>query len=88
MKRIGIFVFYDKEGIVDTYIDFFLSALIAHLKKLVIVCNGKLSSIGRKHLEQFSNDIFIRENAGFDAMAYKLAMTTYIGWEALKNYDE
>ena len=27
MKRIGIFVFYDKEGIVDTYIDFFFISI-------------------------------------------------------------
>lgn len=88
MKRIGIFVFYDREGIVDTYVEFFLAALKIHLEALVIVCNGKLSDVSRKCLEKFTDNIFIRENTGYDAMAYKLAMTTYVGWEALEKYDE
>ena len=88
MKRIAIFVFYDKDGIVDTYIKYFLEAITEHVKRLVIVCNGKLSAIGRKCLDQFTDDIFIRENTGYDAMAYKLAMTEYLGWKVLEEYDE
>ena len=88
MKRLGIFVFYDREGIVDTYVEYLLSSLTEHLEKLAVVCNGKLSEEGRVLLGQFTDEIYIRENTGFDAMAYKLAMTEYMGWEELERYDE
>lgn len=88
MNRLCIFVFYDRDGKVDTYVNYLLNALQPHLKKLVIVCNGKLSSLGRKQLESFTPELFIRENKGYDAMAFKLAMTTYIGWEKVMTYDE
>ena len=88
MNRIGIFVFYDRDGIVDTYVEYFLTALKKYLKKLIIVCNGNLSAAGKERLEQFAEDIFVRDNTGYDAMAYKLGMTEFIGWKKLKEYDE
>ena len=88
MKRIGIFIFYDRGGKVDTYVGYFLAALNKHLEKLVIVCNGKLSSQGMEQLKKYTTDIFVRDNTGYDAMAFKLAMTTYVGWSVLDEYDE
>lgn len=88
MKRIGIFIFYDRDGKVDTYERYFLAALNKHLEKFVIVCNGKLSSQGMEQLKKYTTDIFVRDNTGYDAMAFKLAMTTYVGWSVLDEYDE
>ena len=88
MKRLGIFVFYDKEGIVDNYVCYLLKNLEKFLDHLIIICNGQLTDKGRKRLEAFSDDIHIRENTGYDAMAYKLAMTEYLGWDEILKYDE
>lgn len=87
-KRIGVFVFYDKDGIVDDYVIYLLRDLSQVLDRLVIVCNGKLSSDGRDKLETVSSDVFVRKNIGYDAGAYKEAFEKYIGWEELRKYDE
>ena len=88
MNRLGIFVFYDKEGIVNRYIAYLLAGIRAHLSRLVIVCNGALTDEGKCILREFSDEIHVRENTGFDAMAYKLAMTDYLGWDEVCKYDE
>lgn len=88
MNRLGIFVFYDKEGIVDDYVVYLLKNIKAYLNRLVIVCNGKLDGQGREKLEDFTKEIYVRENTGYDAMAYKLAMTQYLGWDEVQKYDE
>lgn len=88
MKRLGIFVFYDRDGIVDTYVEYLLATLKRYLDRLAAVCNGSLSFEGRGRLEQYADDIYIRENTGYDAMAYKLAMMEYVGWEEMDQYDE
>lgn len=71
MRRIGIFVFFDADGIVDRYIPYMLTDLMKNLERLVIVVNGKITDEGRATLEQFSSDFVIRENKGFDTWAYK-----------------
>lgn len=88
MNRLGIFVFYDRDGIVDTYVEYLLATLKKHLGKLAVVCNGNLSCEGMERLERYADCIYTRENTGYDAMAYKLAMTEYIGWEEMRQYDE
>ncbi len=86
-KRVGIFFFYDKDGIVDDYIMVLLNALKSHFERIVVVVNGKMSVEGRRKLTTVTTEIVVRENKGFDSWAYK-AGHDYIGWENLKNYDE
>ena len=43
MRRIGIFVFFDADGIVDRYIPYMLTDLMKNLERLVIVVNGKIT---------------------------------------------
>jgi lipopolysaccharide biosynthesis protein len=87
MKRIGIFFFYDKDGIVDKYIDVLLSGLKPYIERLVIVCNGKLTESGRNIFEQYTSEILVRDNSGFDVWAYKYALE-YIHFESELDYDE
>jgi len=86
-KRAAVYVFYDKDGIVDSYVTYVLQELLKVCEKLVVVCNGKLSDEGRESLTCLTEDIVVRENEGFDAWAYKTGME-YIGWDKLKEYDE
>ena len=51
MNRLGIFVFYDRDGIVDTYVEYLLATLKKHLGKLAVVCNGNLSCEGMERLD-------------------------------------
>lgn len=86
-RRIAVFFFYDKDGIVDEYILFLLNDLKKNIDELVIVCNGKLNPEGREKLTLISNNIVVRENSGFDVWAYKEGLE-YIGWDKLNEYDE
>lgn len=88
MKRLGIFVFYDRDGIVDKYVEYLLESLQGHITELVIVCNGIITEMGREKLSAFTDKICIRENKGFDVMAYKMALIEYVGWEEVLTYDE
>ena len=87
MKRVAIYFFYDKDGIVDGYVDYFLEDLKKNLDRLIVVCNGKLTSEGRKKFSKYTIEIIVRENKAFDVWAYKEGIE-YIGWDNLKNYDE
>ena len=71
MKRVAIYFFYDKDGIVDGYVDYFLEDLKKNLDRLIVVCNGKLTSEGRKKFSKYTSEIIVRENKGFDVWAYK-----------------
>lgn len=71
MKRIGIFSFYDKDGIIDDYVLFYLKSMKTVLHKIIFVSNGRLASGEEKKLGQLAAKIIIRGNEGFDAGAYK-----------------
>ena len=80
-------MFYDKDGIVDGYIDHYLKELRKVTEYLVVVVNGKLTPEGREKFSKLSDDFFVRENVGYDVWAYHDALD-YIGWDELKKYDE
>ena len=86
-KRAAVYIFYDKDGIVDSYVTVMLQNLFSVCNKVVVVCNGVLNDEGKKALNEVTNDIIIRENVGFDAWAYRAGME-YIGWEELAEYNE
>ena len=87
MKRGAIYFFYDKDGVVDRYVNYFLEDFKQNLDRLIVVCNGKLTPEGREEFSKYTNEIIVRENKGFDVWAYKEGIE-YIGWDNLKNYDE
>ena len=62
---------YDSEGIVDDYIIYLLHQIKKILSHLMIVCNGKLTPESRQRLEKITDDIFVRDNSGFDMEAWR-----------------
>ena len=40
MKRLGIFVFYDEDGIVDRYVQYYLEQMSFVLDRIIIVSNS------------------------------------------------
>lgn len=85
--RLGIYFFYDAQGIVDRYIDYFLEDYKKCFDKIVIVCNGRLSEEGHCVFKKYTDHIIVRENKGMDVWAYKNAFE-YVGWAELETYDE
>lgn len=88
MKRAGVYFFYDERGVVDGYVPYFIQELHRVVDYIVVVVNGKLTVEGRKTLSSVADDLFVRENKGFDAWAYKEAIEEYIGWDQLCTFDE
>lgn len=87
IKRLVIYFFYDKDGIVDRYIPYMLDDVVKNCSELVVVCNGKLTESGRDIFNHYADQLIVRENKGFDVWAYKTALDHY-GWDKLVEYDE
>ena len=88
LNRIAIFSFYDSEGIVYDYVEYYLNELKKNVARLVIVINGKILENEKKRLCVFTNEIIVRKNIGYDAGAYKECIMNYIGIGNMSKYDE
>ncbi len=87
MKRIAIFVFYDPQGIVDSYIGCLLSGIRPYIDRLIVVSNGAMIS-GEKYIQDYADEVVIRPNEGYDAGAYKDVIMNLIRTGALSVYDQ
>lgn len=72
MFRTCIFVIYQKDGILPTFLMHLLTELNENVNKLVVVINGVLNEIGK--IKDIADVVIIRENVGFDAGALKCAL--------------
>lgn len=88
MKRICIYLTYDRQKVVDQYIGYMLKELKICSDHLSVVCNQKEVIRGGETLKKFADEIFYRENIGFDAGGFKDALCKYIGWNRILEYDE
>lgn len=86
-NRCGIFLFYDRDGVVDDYVIYLLKAIRPHLKTLLVVCNGPVTEEGHKKLESVSTEVLVRKNEGFDVGGYREGIF-HIGLDKLAEYDE
>ena len=87
IKRLVIYFFYDKEGIVDRYVPYMLEDIRKNCSELFIVCNGKLSAEGESVFLGLTPHLRVRENVGFDVWAYKEVLELY-GWDRIAEFDE
>ena len=87
MKRLCIYFFYDKDGIVDDYIPYLLRRLHPFCSEICVVVNGHINEEGKKKIAPYIAKLLVRENKGLDAGAYQYALMQY-GFERLKQYDE
>lgn len=88
MNRLGIYLIYDKEGIIDRYVGYMLKELKTCLDHLVVVCNMTKVLHGEEILEQYADEIFYRDNIGFDAGGFKDALCNFLGWDKVWEYEE
>jgi rhamnosyltransferase len=86
-RRLGIYSFYDPQGIVDRYVVHFLRALMPHLDELAIVVNGLVLVEEKAKLLALTPQVLVRENSGFDIWGYKTGLDHY-GWARLEAFDE
>lgn len=86
--RVGVFLCYDPNGIIDDYIPYLLNDLKENLERLVVIVNGQLTPAGRASLESITTDVVVRDNKGFDFGAWQYGMIEYLGWDTVLRYDE
>lgn len=88
MKRLGILVFFDAEGIIDDYLVYLLDKIEGSLDDLIIICNGYVKDETFKCFNKYSSRLIKRENRGYDGGAYKDCFLNYLSYEELTGYDE
>lgn len=88
MKRLGIFVFFNKQGRVEKYVEYLLENIRPCLDELCIVSNCNLLNESKCKLKKYADELYVRENFGLDAAAYKAALLSYCGIEKVRSYDE
>ena len=86
-KRLGIFIFYDKDFIIDDYEIFMLKSLKEAVDEIIFVSNSKIKKEELKKLNGITKNVHLRENKGLDAGAFKYVYDKY-GIDYLRKYDE
>ncbi len=84
-KRLNIFVYFDKDGIVDEYVVFLVREMRRYCTEQHLVVNGFLLPKEEEKLAPFCDKILKRENVGYDITAYK---TGFLSVENPLQYDE
>ncbi len=87
-KRIGIFLTYDADGIVDDYVVHLLRDMRPNLDSLIILANGKLTDASFDKLRPFTSEIHVRPNEGFDSGAWQEGLLVHCGFPRLREHDE
>ncbi|MDX6372705.1 MAG: hypothetical protein QOD98_1693, partial [Nocardioidaceae bacterium] len=87
MRRAVFYLFYDPQGQVDDYVLHTLEHLRPHAEHVFVVSNNALDETGVARLEGAADQVWQRENIGFDVWAFKEAMEV-LGAERLAAYDE
>lgn len=77
MKNIIIFSIYDEQGKIKEYVLFLINQLKSVSDDIIIVINGTMNDLDLNKLKQFTTNIIIRENYGYDFWAYKEVLNKY-----------
>lgn len=88
MRRLFIYLTYDRQNIIDDYIGYFLRSVRPIADTVAVVCNMPRIEQGSHNITDYADHIFYRENIGLDAGGFKDALCTFVGWDQLKQYDE
>ncbi len=86
-KRISLYVFFDINGILHDYMEFYLKELKKISNDVVVIINGDISLKSSDKLKKNDIKFLQRENKGFDFSAWKAGIE-YIGWDTIRSYDE
>lgn len=83
-KRLGIFAYFDADGIVDDYVPYLVAEVGKHCAHQVFVVNGILTKESEARVQATGVQLLYRENHGFDITAYREGLLS----QDLDGYDE
>ncbi|MDE7331786.1 MAG: rhamnan synthesis F family protein [Lachnospiraceae bacterium] len=87
-ETLAIVSVYDRDGIIDEYLIFYLASLRVIADRLVVAVNGELTRDGREKLMTVADEIYRRSNTGFDFGAYKDVLKNYLQPGESEEYQE
>lgn len=87
MKRLILFVHYNKKQEVAAYVFNYLEKLAEISDRIIFISNSDILEHDKNNLKIITNDIIIRKNHGYDFMAWRDGLR-YLGYENLNFYDE
>ncbi|MCD8024620.1 MAG: rhamnan synthesis F family protein, partial [Candidatus Gastranaerophilales bacterium] len=87
MKRLAIYVYHDKTGVIGGYALYFLNALQEIAQDIVVILNGQIKIEELEKFKNFKGRIIQRENKGYDFWGWREGIFS-VGIEKLKEYDE
>ena len=85
-KRFAVYCFYDSKGIAGEYVFYYLEALKKVVDYVYVVANCRIEEKSLERLLQLADRVDQRDNYGFDAYAYRHALSQC--GELLCDYDE
>lgn len=88
MKRLAVLAMYSKNGMVYDYIEYLIKELRREVQAFYVVCNSALRIEEQEKVKPYINDIFFRNDEGYDATAFKQTFEEYLGWEKIYKFDE
>lgn len=86
-KRIVFFAHYDKNGIIDDYVVYFIKELKKICQDLIFVSVSNVSEKEQIKLNGLANAFINKKNEGYDFGSWKSGIES-IGFENLSKYDE
>ena len=87
-SRLGFFVFFDPQSIVDPYVLHLIDAFRPNFSRFIVISNSQLDVANTALLQQHCDCLYFRENKGLDAGAFKDGMFHFCGREEIQKYDE
>jgi len=86
-RRVVFYLIYDERGEIDDYIPYKLEHLRPFADYIVAIVNGALTDRGTAALAPVVDEIWERDNVGFDVGGYAMALERF-GDERLAEFDE
>ena len=86
MRRLLLFVHYDRDGLVDEHIVYLLNGLKPFRTECAVLVNGALSDVGAAQISSVADRVICRPNRGFDFGAWAEGLQEY-GDRLDKDFD-
>ena len=86
-NRCIIFLYYDKDGLVDRYVTGLLDALREVATCVYVVVNGYITEEAERELAGHAHEVRVRVNTGYDVGGYREGIFR-IGFDRLSEFDE
>lgn len=88
MRRLGVLEIFSPDGYVEDYIVYLLKEIRKVVSDIVVVSNGFLDKDSKSKIAILADEIYERQDEGFDCGAFRDVFINYLGWEKVQKYDE